>query len=156
MLRTVPAPRQLPIGLLVTRTAKAVSRAFDEKMAAAGGSAPTWQVLLSLTRGGTRTQAELAAAVGVRSPTMTHHLDGLERSGLVTRERDPDNRRAQQVRLTEAGEAMFYQLREAAVAFDRRARAGLSAAEEAELRRLLDVLHANVAPQGDPARTHQQ
>ena len=75
---------------------------------------------------------------------MTHHLDSLERAGLVTRERDPANRRVHLVRLTAAGAAMFHQLREAAVAFDRRARAGLSGPEEAELRRLLDLLHANV------------
>ena len=134
----------MPIGLQVSRTAKAMSRAFDEAMAAAGGSASTWLIVLSLKTGSTRTQAELAAAVGVQGPTMTHHLDGLERSGLVTRDRDPANRRVQQVRLTDAGHAMFQQLREAAVAFDRRARAGLGKADEAELRRLLDVLHANV------------
>ena len=121
-----------------------MGRAFEEAMGAAGGSASTWLVVLSLKTGSPRTQAELAAAVGVQGPTMTHHLDGLEQSGLVTRERDPSNRRAQQVRLTEAGEAMFHRLRAAAVAFDRRARTGLSGPEEAELRRLLDVLHANV------------
>lgn len=54
---------------------------------------------------------------------------------------------------------MFHQLREAAVAFDRRARTGLSGAEEAELRRRLDVLHANVCtrarakPERTPSRT---
>ena len=135
----------MPIGLQVARTAKAMGRAFDEAMGAAGGSMPTWLIVLSLKTGSTRTQAELAAVVGVQGPTMTHHLDGLERSGLITRERDPANRRVQLVRLTAAGEAIFHQLREAAGTFDRRARAGLSRTEEAELRRLLDVLHANVA-----------
>ncbi len=119
-------------------------------MAAAGGSASTWQVLLSLKTGSHRTQAELAEAIGVRGPTMTHHLDSLARTGLVSRERDPANRRVHQVRLTEAGHAMFSQLRAAAVAFDARLRKGLSTGEEAELRRLLGVLHANVAPARGP------
>lgn len=140
----MPAPRQEPIGLQVARTAKAMGRAFDEAMGAAGGSVSTWLIVLALKTGSTRTQAELAAAVGVQGPTMTYHLDSLERAGLVTRERDPANRRAHLVRLTAAGVAMFRQLREAAVAFDRRARTGLSGPEEAELRRLLDLLHANV------------
>ena len=140
----MPAPRQEPIGLQIARTAKAMGRAFDEAMGAAGGSVSTWLIVLALKTGSTRTQAELAAAVGVQGPTMTHHLDSLERAGLVTRERDPANRRVQLVQLTAAGAAMFHQLRAAAVAFDRRTRAGLSGPEEAELRRLLDLLHTNV------------
>ncbi|MDP9239065.1 MAG: MarR family transcriptional regulator [Actinomycetota bacterium] len=140
----MPGPRQRPIGLQVSRTAKALARAFDDAMAAAGGATSTWLVLLSLKTGATRTQADLATAVGVRGPTMTHHLDGLEQAGLVTRERVQGNRRVQQVSLTDEGEAMFDRLRQVAVAFDRRLRAGLSAAEEAELRRLLDALESNV------------
>jgi MarR family transcriptional regulator for hemolysin len=34
-------PSQPPIGLLLARTAKAVSRAFDDALTAAGGSLPT-------------------------------------------------------------------------------------------------------------------
>ena len=92
-------PSDVPIGLLVSRTAKTLSRAFDDALAAAGGSTPTWLVLLSLKTGGHRTQGELAEAVGVRGPTLTHHLDGLERGGLITRERDPGNRRVQVVNM---------------------------------------------------------
>jgi MarR family transcriptional regulator for hemolysin len=139
----VPAPRDVPLGLLVTRTAKALSRAFDDTLVAAGGSTSTWLVLLSLQTGSHRTQAELAHAVGVRQPTLTHHLDGLERAGLVTRTRDPDNRRAQQVALTPAGEGLFRRLRVAAAVFDRQLRAGLTETDVAELRRLLGRLTDN-------------
>jgi MarR family transcriptional regulator for hemolysin len=134
----------VPLGLLVSRTAKALSRAFDEALAAAGGSTPTWLVLLSLKNSGHHTQGELAAAVGVRQPTLTHHLDGMERAGLVTRYRDPDNRRVQRVLLTEDGEAAFVRLRRAAAAFDGRLRAGLDDEDEARLRGLLAHLVENV------------
>ncbi|HEX2075957.1 MAG TPA: MarR family transcriptional regulator [Geodermatophilus sp.] len=137
-------PREEPIGLALSRTAKAVSRAFDEVLAAAGGSTPTWLVLLSLKTAAHRTQAELADVVGVRQPTLTHHLDGLERSGLVARRRDPGNRRVQLVTLTPAGEELFLRLRQAAVAFDGRLRTGLDDAEIAELRGLLGRLATNV------------
>jgi MarR family transcriptional regulator, transcriptional regulator for hemolysin len=112
------APADVPIGLLVSRTAKALSRAFDEALAAAGGSTSTWLVLLSLKTAGHRTQGELAEVVGIRQPTLSHHLDGLERAGFVTREREPGNRRVQRVHLTPAGEALFLRLRRAAGAFD--------------------------------------
>ena len=139
-------PAELPIGVLVSATAKVLSREFDAALAAVGGSRPTWLVLLSLKTEGHRTQGELADAVGIRQPTLSHHLDGLERDGLVRRERTADNRRVQRVTVTEAGEALFLRLRRAAGAFDGRLRAGLDDAEVAELRRLLAHLTENAPP----------
>jgi MarR family transcriptional regulator for hemolysin len=139
-------PTEIPIGLLVSSTAKVLSREFDAALAAVGGSRPTWLVLLSLKTAGHRTQGELAEAVGIRQPTLSHHLDGLERDGLVRRERTADNRRVQHVTVTEAGEAMFLRLRRAAGAFDGRLRAGLEDGEVAELRRLLAQLAENAPP----------
>jgi MarR family transcriptional regulator, transcriptional regulator for hemolysin len=139
-------PSDVPIGLLVSRTAKALSRAFDDALAAAGGSTSTWLVLLSLKTTGHRTQGELAEAVGIRQPTLSHHLDGLERAGFVTREREAGNRRVQRVQLTPDGEALFLRLRRAAGAFDGRLRAGLDEEEVATLRRLLGQLVENSEP----------
>jgi MarR family transcriptional regulator for hemolysin len=139
-------PAEIPIGLLVSATAKLLSREFDAALAAVGGSRPTWLVLLSLKTEGHRTQGELADAVGIRQPTLSHHLDGLERDGLVRRERTADNRRVQRVTVTEAGEALFLRLRRAAGAFDGRLRAGLDDAEVADLRRLLAQLAENAPP----------
>src|SRR3954447_8418685 len=140
------SPSEVPIGLLVSATAKLLSREFDAALAAVGGSRPTWLVLLSLQTAGHRTQGELAGAAAIRQPTLSHHLDGLERDGLVRRERTADNRRVQRVTVTEAGEALFLRLRRAAGAFDGRLRAGLEDAEVAELRRLLAQLAENAPP----------
>ena len=139
-------PTEIPIGLLVSSTAKVLSREFDAALASVGGSRPTWLVLLSLKTAGHRTQGELAEAVGIRQPTLSHHLDGMEREGLVRRERTADNRRVQTVTVTEAGEALFLRLRRAAGAFDGRLRAGLDDVEVAELRRLLAQLAENAPP----------
>jgi MarR family transcriptional regulator, transcriptional regulator for hemolysin len=135
-----------PLGLAVSATAKALSRAFDDALAAVGGSTPTWLVLQAVKSTHAATQGELATAVGVRQPTLTHHLDGLERAGLVTRTRDPGNRRVQRIAVTEAGEQLFLRLRRAAAAFEGRLQAGLDDDDVATLRRLLAQLEENAQP----------
>ena len=144
----MPRPAQLPIGLQLSRTAKAASRAFDDALAQAGGSVPVWLVLISLKSQRLRNQRELAEAVGIREATLTHHLNTMDGQGLITRRRDPANRRVHLVELTDAGEAAFLRLRGAATAFDQRLRAGLSKAEIAQLALLLDRLAANAGPPG--------
>ena len=140
------APGEESLSLLIGRVAKDLSRAFDDVLVAAGGSSPSWQVLRALSTGDHRTQAELAATIGVRQPTLTHHLDALERAGLVTREREAANRRVQRVTVTESGEHLFLRLRRAAASFDGRLRAGLGEDDVAELRRLLGQLEENAQP----------
>ena len=138
-------PDAEPIGLLLTRTAKVVSRSFDDALTEAGGSLPTWLVLVSLKGQEHGAQRELAEAVGIEGPTLTHHLNRMEADGLVTRRRDPDNRRVHRVKLTDAGEAAFRRLLQTVAAFDARLRAGFSDRELTELRGLLERLPTNVA-----------
>jgi MarR family transcriptional regulator for hemolysin len=103
-------------------------------------------VLVSLKGPRFGTQRELAEAVGVEGPTLTHHLNKMEAAGLVTRRRDPDNRRQHVVELTAEGDATFFRLLDTVVAFDQALRAGFSDAELATLRTLLARLRANAEP----------
>jgi MarR family transcriptional regulator for hemolysin len=136
-------PRTTPIGLKLATTAKTVSRAFDDALAAVGGSLPVWLILISLKARPVSSQRELAVAIGVQGATVTHHLDAMEAEGLLTRARDPVNRRAHVLTLTHRGEAAFERLRGAAAAFDRRLRAGIPEAELARLSELLDRVATN-------------
>jgi MarR family transcriptional regulator, transcriptional regulator for hemolysin len=137
-------PRTTPIGLQLATTAKAVSRAFNDRLAEAGGSLPTWLILSSLKGDAWRTQLDLARAVGIEGPTLTRHLDGLEEQGLVRRVRDAADRRAVNVELTPAGERLFDELRQAVVGFNRRLTAGLSETDLDSARKTLDRLNENV------------
>ncbi len=116
----MPQPARPPLGLALAQAAKAVSQAFEADLADAGGSGPVWLVLISLKTRPVRNQRELAEAVGIREATLTHHLNGMDAAGLITRRRDPANRRVHLVEITEAGEAAFLRLRDAAMTFDRR------------------------------------
>jgi MarR family transcriptional regulator for hemolysin len=140
------APPRPPIGRKLAATAKVVSRAFDGALGAVGGSRPDWLILMSLKGRRLASQEQLAGAVGIRGATLTHHLDALEADGLLTRRRDPGNRRVHLVELTVKGDAAFFRMRGAAAAFDRRLRAGLSDTDVSRLTELLDRLAGNVEP----------
>jgi MarR family transcriptional regulator for hemolysin len=138
-------PARHPIGLHLTQVAKVVSRAFDDALAQAGGSLPMWLVLISLKSRQAASQRQLAATVGIQGATLTHHLNAMETAGLVTRRRDPANRRIHVVELTPEGDALFFRLRDAAAAFDRRLRSGLSERDLGQIEDLLTRLRDNVS-----------
>jgi MarR family transcriptional regulator for hemolysin len=142
-------PARPPVGLQLARSAKSVSRAFDDALAQAGGSLPVWLVLISLKSQRPGNQRALADAVGIKEATLTHHLNTMDAQGLITRERDPANRRVHVVELTEAGEEAFGRLRDAAIAFDQRLRRGISGEDVAVLEDLLGRLERNVTGDGE-------
>ncbi len=142
-------PPFVPIGLQLASAARVVGRAFDDALAEAGGSLPVWLVLLNVKIHPAATQRQLAQAVGIREATLTHHLNAMEARGLLTRRRDPANRRVHVVELTEAGEDAFLRLRDAAIAFNQRLSRGVDADELGQLEDLLSRLVANVGPTND-------
>jgi MarR family transcriptional regulator, transcriptional regulator for hemolysin len=137
-------PDRPPVGMHLARVARETGRAFDAALAEAGGSLPVWLVLISLKSRQLANQRALADAVGIQEATLTHHLNAMEAAGLLTRRRDPANRRVHVVELTAEGDALFVRLRAAATAFDRRLRAGLSAADLERFEAVLDRLRDNV------------
>jgi MarR family transcriptional regulator for hemolysin len=139
----MPGPPRPPIGRTLARASKSVGRAFDDALVAAGGSTSTWLVLISLKAQPVANQRALAEAVGIKGATLTHHLNAMEDAGLLTRRRDPSNRRVHLVELTDEGESLFHRLRKAATAFDRRLRTGLEDQDVAQLEQLLERLVHN-------------
>jgi MarR family transcriptional regulator, transcriptional regulator for hemolysin len=137
-------PTAEPIGLQLSRTAKLLSRAFDDALAAQGASLPVWLVLVSVKGRRHAMQRDLADSLGIEGATLTHHLGKMEAAGLVTRRRDPGDRRNQLVELTDDGDAMFARLVASVAAFDRQLRRGLGPRELAGLEATLTRLRENV------------
>jgi MarR family transcriptional regulator for hemolysin len=133
-----------PIGLELSRTARVITQAFERALAEAGGSVAAWQVLLLVRSRQWGRQSEMAEAMGVTGATLTHHLNALERQGLVRRWREDSNRRVQRVELTDAGVNMFDRLRKVAVAHDRRLRSQLGEGDAELLSELLEKLRSGV------------
>src|SRR3954447_2734822 len=95
--------RGIPIGRKLAMTAKVVGSAFNATLAAEGGSAPSWLILNALRQGEWTAQLDLARALGIESPTLTRHLDNLERNGLVVRRPSETDRRGAGVARAPAG-----------------------------------------------------
>jgi MarR family transcriptional regulator, transcriptional regulator for hemolysin len=142
-------PATPPIGLRLTRTSRAVTQAFERAMAQAGGSVSTWQVLLLVRSANWDTQSEMAEQLGITGATLTHHLNGLERKGLVRRWREDNNRRVQRVELTDEGVELFDRLRAVAQRHDHLLRSQLTGDEIEQLGSLLDRLAAGVQAEAE-------
>ena len=136
-------PRKKPIGLQVIGSGRLIARAFDEALAAVGGSLADWLELVSVK--GQRHGAQHELAAEVHGPTSGDHLHRMHADGLVRLSGDPQNPSDHQVELTAAGEAAFNRYLKAVVAFDRRLRAGTTDEEIAALDDLLGRLRLNVS-----------
>jgi len=104
---------------LVTRASLSITAAFRKAFAAAGIGhiKPAYLgVLMCLWKGDSLDEAlgklgspggmkiaDLGRCAGLEPSTMTGVIDRMERDGLVRREDDPEDRRAQNVRLTDEG-----------------------------------------------------
>lgn len=95
-----------------------------------------------LVFGGPRTVGGLAAAEGVRSPTMTALVSGLEADGLVRRRPARDDARQVIVEATPRGRRILSQGRQRRVARLERMLAGVSAADIAVLARAAELMEA--------------
>jgi MarR family transcriptional regulator for hemolysin len=140
-----------PLGRQLVFTAKAMREAFEETLAAAGGTLGTWVVLSALSDVGCMSQAALATHVHLEGATITHHIDRLEAAGLVRRQLDPSDRRVRRLELTSAGAELHTRLLTAVIELQQHVLGGLGPRERAALRKALETIQTNLAALGAPA-----
>lgn len=90
-----------------------------------------------------QSQTELAADLNDRA-NVTRGLDVLEKSGLVERRSDPNDRRRYQIFLTQQGEGLLDQLHPAIVEERKVVYAGLTKSDLDDFRRIIDRLESNL------------
>ncbi len=136
------------IGVLLSDAARLLRRRFDARARSIGVSRAQWQVLIALARTEGSSQAALADRLEVETITVGRMVDRLEEAGLVERRADPADRRAWCLFLTPRAHALLADLQPVADAVRAEMLAGLCAAEQAELHRLLARVRANLLPEG--------
>ncbi len=157
MLFTVDAPAEDEIrppsllGLpsyLAGNVARIGHRALLEALAGDDLRLPHFAILSALSDFGPLAQHELADRLNLNRSHLVGYLDTLEGRGLVSRERDPDDRRRQRVTLSSSGRSRVRRLNR--IAQDSQSEL-LEALSERERRVLVDLLR-RVVQAHDQAR----
>lgn len=127
----------------ISRLAKHLDRARRAAFAAHGLETWEFDVLSALRRQGPPYQlspGSLLRATLVTSGTMTNRIDRLAETGLVSRRRDPQDKRGVLVQLTESGRSTVDAALSDLLGRERELLTGLDLSQQEELARLLRVL----------------
>jgi len=101
-------------------------------------SVPQYGTLLILRESPGRTIAEVGRKVGTARQSANELITGMERAGLIERRANPNDRRSQQVYLTEAGTKRLNDATPAVQAVERGLEADFTAADRAAARAWLN------------------
>lgn len=132
--------------IVLLRTASDIIARIDQQMARRGMSQGRYSVLMQLNiYPEPATPSELAQRLGVTRATITGLLDGLERDGLVRRERAGADRRSFRVSITKRGVGKLEGMIPGHYRRISGLMAGLSANERAKLTALLRKVAGGLA-----------
>ena len=143
------------LGRLMAMTGKVAREHFDRSLSAVGSSLNTYVVLRTVANCPAVSQRQLASALGIEGPTLTHHLDRLASDGLIERVRNPSDRRVSYVELTPAGRAHLDRVEAYAEIQDKEFRSMFTPDEAATLVELLTRIRDRYTEEADvhnPAR----
>lgn len=140
--KSAPLPPRLSVwtGYLLGRAARLCRDYFDALAEPLGIHGRHFSVLAVLGEEKPLAQVEMGERLGIDRNTMTLLLDDLEARGLVTRRRDPRDRRAHLVSLTDAGRDVLARSTALARRTNEEVFAPLSPDERAQLHALLSRL----------------
>lgn len=142
-------------GYAILEISKLLKRRFEDHAKEFGDTTLSqWRVLAQIALGRDSRQASLAAAVDADPMTISGILDRLEKRGLITRYPDPTDSRAKLAAITDAGEDIVLNGREAGLGLLAAAERGLTKKEVEQLRTLLGKIRDNLQGE-DIARTKE-
>ncbi|THD35765.1 MAG: MarR family transcriptional regulator [Sphingomonas sp.] len=132
------------LGFLISDVSRLMRRRFDERARQLGATRAQWRTLTMLSRNEGINQGALAELLEVEPITLCRMIDRLEESGLVERRRDPGDRRAWQLFLTEKSTPMLADLRVTADELFEQVLIGMSESARDALSASLNLIRANL------------
>lgn len=132
------------IGFLISDVSRLMRRRFDERARAFGATRTQWKALLHVSRNEGLNQGALAELLEVEPITLTRLVDRLEDAGLIERRRDPADRRAWRLFLTDKARPVLDRMRDVAGDLTAQALGGIDPAATAQLTATLEHIRANL------------
>jgi DNA-binding MarR family transcriptional regulator len=139
------------IGLAFGEIARLLRRRFDARARAMGATRAQWMALKMISRGEGINQGRLAEQLEVEPITASRMIDRLEEAGMVERRRDPGDRRAWLLFLTDKSRPVIDDLRVVANEVFEQALDGLSAGQRADLLAMFDTIRTNLGTEPQEA-----
>jgi DNA-binding MarR family transcriptional regulator len=132
------------VGFLMGDVSRLMRRRFDERARKSGATGPQWRTLKMLERHEGLNQGQLAELLEVEPITCCRMIDRLEEAELVERRRDPADRRAWRIYLTDKARPVLAELHDVAGEMIEAALHGLSTAERDALTAALNTIRSNI------------
>lgn len=134
------------LGFLLNDTSRLMRQSFERRIAGIGlqitpGEA---RALIYVAANEGARQSAIADRMGVEPMTVCGYIDRLEKIGLVSRQPDPADRRAKNLRTTAAANAMITAIRAEAKVVVELAQTGLDAATRSMLTAALKQVRGNL------------
>lgn len=134
------------VGFLISDVSRLLRRRFDERARLIGVTRAQWRALTTLRRNEGINQGGLADLLEVEAITLCRMIDRLEDAGHVERRRDPADRRAWQIFLTDKSRPLLDKLSVIADGLFDDALAGIDDAGRDALSATLDAIRRNLTP----------
>ena len=132
------------IGFLISDVSRLMRRRFDERARLLGTTRTQWKALAHVSRNEGMNQGALAELLEVEPITLTRLVDRLEEAGLIERRRDPADRRAWRLFLTDKAKPVLDHMHAIAGEMTAQALDGIDPADLARLTATLDHIRANL------------
>jgi DNA-binding MarR family transcriptional regulator len=132
------------VGFLISDVSRLLRRRFDERARLIGVTRAQWRALTTLRRHEGINQGGLADLLEVEAITLCRMIDRLEDAGHVERRRDPGDRRAWQIFLTDKSRPLLDKLSVIADGLFDDALAGIDEARRQELSATLEAVRHNL------------
>lgn len=132
------------LGFLMSDVSRQMRRRFDERARSSGATGAQWRALKILERREGLKQGQLAELLEVEPITACRMIDRLEEAGLVERRRDPTDRRAWLIYLTNKARPLLDELRIIGATMIEEALQGLSLRQRDQFIGSLNTIRANL------------
>lgn len=133
------------IAFLLSDVSRQLRKRFDERARKTGATGAQWRTLKLLERSEGANQGQIAEMLEVEPITACRMIDRLEESGLVERRRDPNDRRAWLIYLTDKSRPVLDELRQVSSEMIEALLQGLSSEQRETMVASLELMRSNLS-----------